>query len=266
MEVETQSAVLDETEVTEALSTEEAPAQEEVTLPSDEVAFDMPEKFKGKSAEEIAKSYLELEKLKGKQEEEVVQESTEGEEPSEEPTKAIEVEQYNKYAESFDANGGLSEAEYQELADAGYSREVVDAEIAARNDRQEFDKYKQEKTLNAILEPLGGGQEKFKEVAQWANQTKTPEDVKAFNDALAMSSKVAQQAMLRGLYAEYASAGSQTDTVLHTNTPQTISTKGYATESDFMKDLNNPAYKTDKSYVKAVEAKLARSNTNHWSF
>jgi len=37
---------------------------DEVVLPSDEVTFDMPEKFAGKSAEEIAKSYMELEAMK----------------------------------------------------------------------------------------------------------------------------------------------------------------------------------------------------------
>ena len=260
MEVDTQSAVLDEAEVTEALGSEET-VTEEVTLPSDEVTFDMPDKFKGKSAEEIAKSYLELEKFKGKQEPEPTQEV----EPEETTPTSIEEEAYNKYTESFEKNGALSEEEYAELAEAGYDRAVVDKEIEDYKELQEFNNYKQEKALSDVLAPLGGGTEKFKEVAQWANENKTPEEVKAFNEALAASPTIAKQALLRTLYAEYESGG-MSDTILHTNTPQVAATKGYATESDFMKDLDNPAYKTDRSYVKAVEAKLARSNTNNWSF
>jgi len=42
--------------------------EEPTVLPSDEVPFEMPEKFAGKTAEEIAKSYVELEKFKASQE------------------------------------------------------------------------------------------------------------------------------------------------------------------------------------------------------
>lgn len=43
--------------------------EEEVVLPSDEQTFEMPEKFKDKSAEDIAKAYLELEKMNSKKQE-----------------------------------------------------------------------------------------------------------------------------------------------------------------------------------------------------
>ena len=251
-----ESAVLSEGEVNTIV--EGAPTEEAPTLPSDATEFTMPEKFAGKSAEEIAKSYLELEKFKGGG-----QESTEGEVPSE-PEEGGEVteiqqEQYDRYAQSLDDNGELSAEEYAELAKAGYDKATVDAEIAARNEEKEFQKYKADKALNDVLEPLGGGADKFKEVATWANETKTPEEVKAFNDALASSPKIAQQALLKGLYAEYDSSGTP-DTILHTNTPQSLPSKGYKTQEEFFKDIGSEEYQNNPAYRAAVEAKMAKSN------
>jgi hypothetical protein len=234
--------------------------EEEVTLPSDVPEFEVPEKFKGKSTEDIIKSYLELEKMKGgdteSQEEKVSDKPTEETSPEE--------AQYQKYAESLDKNGQLSEAEYAELAEAGYDRATVDAEIQRRQELKEFEEYKREKTLNELLEPLGGGMDKFKEVSDWANTTKSKEEMEEFNKALASVPKLAQQAMLRQLYSEYESA-SNSDTILHTNTPQTSGTKGYKSEADFFNDISKPEYQTHKSYAEAVAKKLAMTDTTGWA-
>jgi len=249
---EGESIVVEATEV----PTEEVAA--EPVLPSDEVKFVLPEKFEGKSIEDVIKSYQELEKMqKGG-------EPQSEEEPNRvpEPEKGGEVteEQYNKYATSLDTNGELSEAEYAELAKAGYDKATVDAEIANRSERQEFNKYKADKTLTDVLEPLGGGVEKFKEVAAWANESKPAEEVKAFNDALGMVPKIAQQAMLKGLYEEYTAAGVEVDTILHTNSAQSRPNKGYSTQEEFFKDVGSPEYKTNPKYREAVEAKMAKSD------
>ena len=119
--------------------------------------------------------------------------------------------------------------------------------------------------MNSVLEPLGGGTDKFKEVSDWARQNKTQEELTEFNKALASSSKLAQQALLRVLYGEYEKSGT-TNEPLHTNAPQSRTSKGYSTESEFFADLNNPAYKTDPSYNKKVQEKLEMSNRDNWSF
>lgn len=257
---ELQSSTLNAEEIA-TLTGEEAPT--EPTLPSDEAVFEMPEKFQGKSAEEIAKSYMELEKMKNQTKEEeggdeVSKEEDEPEPPKEELTKE-EAEQYQKYADSYEKNGSLSEEEYAELEKAGFSKEQVDEEIEYRN-------YKKEKALNDVLEPLGGGTEKFKEVSAWAAEAKTPEEIKAFNEALAGAPKLAQQALLKQLYSEFEKGNTSEDTTVHTNTKQTQPTKGYSTESEFFADLNNPAYKSDPNYNKKVTEKLSKTDTSSWTF
>jgi len=248
-----QSAVLTEGEVEQVTSTD-TPTEEVATLPSDEVAFEVPEKFKGKSVEDVIKSYQELEKFKGGD-----QPSTEGEEPSTEP-KAVEQEQYDKYATSLDDNGSLSDAEYAELAEAGYDKAAVDAEITRRNEAKEFQEYKSNKALDIVLEPLGGGKDKFKQVAEWANQAKTAEEVQEFNTTLASVPKVAQQAMLKTLYAEYDAAGETPSGPLHTNTSSPTPSKGYSTQQEFFKDIGSEEYKTNPAYRAKVESKMSISD------
>ena len=255
MEVEVQGDI-----VVDTPTTEEVVQEEVVTLPSDNPEFEVPEKFKDKSIEDVIKSYQELEKMKGGGKESQEEKPTEGEETS----KNTE-EQYQKYADSLDKNGTLTEAEYTELAEAGYDKTTVDTEIKRRADLKEFEAYKAEKALNDVLAPLGGGAEKFKEVSDWANTNKTPEEVKTFNETLASVPKLAQQAMLKGLYAEYASAGEEGGTVLHTNTTQSTPSRGYSSEADFFKDISSPEYQTHKSFAAAVEKKLGKSNTEGWS-
>lgn len=251
VEVE-QSAVLTESEVAQA--TADTPqVAEEASLPSDEVAFEVPDKFKGKSVEDVIKSYQELEKFKGNNVE-PVEETTPKE--GEDFTK----EAYDKYATALDTNGALSEAEYAELAEAGYDKPTVDAEIANRSAAKEFQAYKQEKAILDIIEPLGGGKDKFKDVASWAKETKTEADVAAFNEALSGASKVAQQAMLRGLYSEYDSADVGPSGPLHTNTSAPVASKGYNTQEEFFKDIGSPEYKNNAAYRAQVEAKMSKSS------
>ena len=254
-----QSAVLTEEEVTQVVDT---PEGEEVSLPSDEVAFEVPEKFQGKSIEDVIKSYQELEKFKGKTETEEGGDTTlSKEEDSKEPSESKEIskEKYNEYLDSYNQNGELSEDQYAELAGEGYTKDQVDEEI-------EFSNFKKQREINKVIEPLGGGQEKFKAVSDWANENKSKEDLVEFNAELKASGKLAQQAMMKNLYAEYdASSGEKVETVLHTNTPQTNTSKGYTSEAEFFKDISSKDYGTHKSFAKAVEAKLAKTDTTGWA-
>ncbi len=107
-----QSTVLSEGEVAELTGDT---VQGEAVLTSEQEVFEMPEKFAGKSAEEIAKSYMELEKFKAKDEpkeggDEVSKKISDKmsdeedkespKEEKEEPTKEEAVE-YQKYVDSY---------------------------------------------------------------------------------------------------------------------------------------------------------------------
>ncbi len=250
---------LDTNEV-EAVASEGGDELSTPTLPSDEVEFQVPEKFEGKSLEDVIKSYQELEKMNQKggdeevsQEEAPVKEEAQGE------------EQFQKYANSLEANGELSEAEYTELAELGFDKAAVDAEIGNRAERKEFEAYKADKNLSTFLEPLGGGTEKFKEVVEWANGNKSKEELAEFNHALKGAPQMAQKALIRELYAEYESGEQTQRDVLHTNAPQTSPSKGYNTQEEFFKDVGSTEYKTNPAYRAAVEKKMSQSRDDLFS-
>ena len=285
---EVQSTILSQEEIDSALKSEDGSildSTEEKGLPSDESEFTIPEKFKGKSAEEIAKAYIELEKMQ-EAKKEIKEEDTKKVEDTKVETKEVEDmsdEEFDKHIEdivndkdiedtkveedfdfsefenAYKENGSLSDEEYAKLEEKGFSKELVDEEIAYRE-------FKEERELNKVIGDLGGGKEKLQEVVKWAQENKTEAEVNAFNSALAKSSVEAQKIMLKGLYSEYdnGSKTEDTDVVLHSNSTQKVGTKGYATEAAFMKDISSPLYQTDKAYTASVEKKLA--STTAWSF
>jgi len=259
---EEKSEVLSEEEVTAALS-EEGIQEEEVSLPSDEVGYEMPEKFKGKSAEEIAKAYTDLEKFKEtKAEEGGDEEATEEkEEAPKDKTKDEEAQaEYKRYADKVMSEEGLTDADYAALKEKGYSKEQVDKEAESIRHHSEFETYKADKLIDSVLEPLGGGREKLAQVAEWAASTKTEAEVAEFNSALSKGGKLTQQALMRSLYSEYEAAGNEVDTVLHTNSKQTTPNKGYSTQEQFFKDIDSPEYNNNPKFRAAVEAKMAKSD------
>lgn len=214
-----------------------------VKLPSDEEDFIMPEKFAGKTAEEIAKSYLELEKFKGTK-------PTTLETP--EATK-IEVAG-DEYVQEFLETGALTEESYAALEAEGNTRQDID-------DRMEFEAYRNKKAIDDVVSVIGGI-ETFQAMDEWAKQTFDPTLMEQYSQELSTASKFGKQAILKDIHTQYlASLNGEEPSVsmVHTNEPQTINSKGYATQHELQADMANPLYGVDRSYTKAVEDKLARS-------
>jgi len=208
----------------EQIEVETGPAneteQEEVTtLPSDTEEFVMPDKFQGKSAEDIARSYIELEKHRGTQE---------GVPP-------------------VTPEDG---SEAPKLEEKGVSKEKID-------DALEYEKYKQDKATKEMADVVGGI-EKYSAMEKWAVGNYSEEDRTAFVKEFQGSGKLAREALLRDLYANYTKANEGAD-VIHTNEGQYTPKKGYASEHEFQQDLADRRYGTDRSYTKMVEAKMAKT-------
>jgi len=225
-------------------STEES----EVTLPSDVDNFEIPDKFKGKSAEEIAKAYVELERMKQGG---VNEQGIEGETPPESNEEAQE-EQPNYFQEYLES-GTLSEESLAELEKQGYKREEV-------IDRLEFEKYRQEKAIAELVEPIGGIEE-YTKLNEWAKDNIPEEDLIAFTQEFQAAGPMARTAMLKDAYSLYKqSIGEPYDGIIHTNEPQSAPAKGYTSQAELQKDMSDPRYGIDRSYTQEVEKKLSRSD------
>ena len=135
-------AAVEETQNAEVVPELEVQPEGEVQeegLPSDTPEFVIPEKFKGKSAEEIARSYVELEKSRGTQEQ-----------PAEDaPEAQEEAPEGNPYLDEFRATGELSQDSYEALIAQGNTRESIDEAL-------EYESYKQNKAVYEMADVVGG--------------------------------------------------------------------------------------------------------------
>jgi len=262
------STVLNEAEVQATLSGEEGDA--EYVLPSEDV-FEMPDKFKGKSAEEIARAYAELEKMRNKQ---PSKEDPASEDPADdsafvnpmldegrpEGSKDVPGEAFVQFIEEYDSNGGLSEASYAKLQELGYNKAFVDEKI-------EYINYKRDKEVETVLTPYGG-REEFKKVSAWASANFSEQQLENINIQLASGNKQTQDAVLSSLFMGYkqsvTTATPPQDVTLHTNQPQSVRVEGYATKSEYLKDAKDPRYDKDPGYRKQVEKKMLKTDMSKW--
>lgn len=260
------STVLNEEEVKATLEVKpEEGTKEEVKteLPSDQGVFEMPEKFVGKSQEDIAKAYMELEKMKDtKEEPPVVEEGKEVKEKAGDdisPLDNVTKENFDKYTDEFLAKGALNEDQYKELEVAGYTKQQVDDQLG-------YLQYQIDKRIDATLEPYGGKDE-FAKAGTWARENWTEEQVNNLNDQLASSDSKVVDAVLTGLFSAYKSDSKEAVPGLEIHSqqqPKVEQTTGYKTKSDYLKDANDPRYDVDAAYRNQVGAKLVATDMEKW--
>ena len=200
------------------------------------------------------------------QSEETQKETSEGEEAEEEATKtlneALETEKeviktladkgldFEKCAEEYEANGSLSEETYKKLAEAGYTKAVVDAYIAGVE-------AKATKITNTILEKVGGEAE-YNKLAKFI-QAKGNAAVDAYNALVDSGNLSALIMFLNGVKAEMTlTKGTANRTVLGGQGNNAV--KGFETEADMVKAMTDPRYKSDPDYAKKVAMKLEKSS------
>lgn len=225
----------------------------EVILPSDETPFEMPEKFAGKTAEEIAKSYMELESLRNKPEDPKPEDT-----PNEEPNQDDATTTQDLIEEYATRGTELTEEDYQTLEEKGYSRKQVDIYKAG------IEAQAQQEAL-ATLEKAGTTAEEAAKAAEWARDNWSPERVAQFNEAIDGATEVVQIQMLQMLNDSYRSGNVPSlDDNIHAQTNPAPRVEGYESQEQMIADMQDPRYKPgfyqDKAYVAAVKAKAAKSN------
>lgn len=216
----------------------------------------LPEKFK--SPEDLAKAYAELESKLGKPQ---APQETPKEEPAalsiqtEEQAKATLSEKgldFQKFSVEFAANGGLSEASYQELQGAGIPKNVVDSYITGI--QAQADQYRS--TVTAEV----GGQEQYDTIVSWAAANLAPEDISAYNAAMSSGSLAQARLAAAGLALKYTQAnGSPPKVVLGGNTTS-VSSDVFESTAQVRQAMSDPRYKQDPAYRRTVMEKLGRSN------
>lgn len=224
----------------------------EVQLPSDAPTFEMPEKFAGKSAEEIAKSYMELEAHKQETPEEVT--------PDEEPIKDdADSDTQDLITEYTERGTELTEEDYKVLEEKGYSKKQVDIYKAG------VEAQRQQESL-ATIEKAGTTAEEANSAIEWARENWSEERITQFNSAIESSNQDVQVQMIQMLTEGYRAGNTpQADGPIHSQRAPVTATQGYESMNQLVSDMNDPRYDSrtfqyDPAYYKAVRAKAAKSS------
>ena len=211
--------------------------------------FEIPEKFKGKSPEEIVKSYLELEKkLSEKQPSNPETKPDDQQDTVEAKVEAtLTPKDFEVYEKAYLENGKLDDTHYKELEKKGLSKEVIDLYIEGAKARDTL-------YTNAIYETAGGA-EAYNELVKWASESITDQSVIAdINRDLASGNVAKAKWAVENLQLRRGSPPKRlegTATVGNANT--------YRDKSEWRKDVSNPLYGKDRKYTQAVDARFLAS-------
>lgn len=218
-----------------------------------------PEKLLGKfeTVDDLTKAYQELErKLSGKAPDEpkADEPNTENESATdEEVNKVVETAglDVDTLAATFYETGDLAEADYEALAKAGISRELVEQHLAGVNAQAEL---YQSKIFNEV-----GGEENFKAMASWAASNMSEAELTNYNNSIESSDFETVRSAVELVNLRYQQANGKA--------PNLILGDGLKTSGDVFESIaqltsamRDPRYEADPAYRKSVEQRLSRSD------
>ena len=246
------------------------------------------------SPEELEKAYLELQSKLGKGEE---AEQTEGEtndsELSEEDPQyyledgSINYEQVsNDYGSEIsnvfqekgidpyeinkhfhDSKGEITDEDYSQLEQAGFSKELVDAYLNGRavesgyleaDSQTETEVDISQRDVDSIQNSVGGAKE-YTNIVSWAANNLPEEQVVAYDNLVASGNVEGINLALQGLKAQYDEAFGSEGRTLQGRAPR--SNDGvYRSQAELMSAMSDPRYDYDEAYRDDVLRKLENSD------
>ena len=246
------------------------------------------------SPDELEKAYLELQSKLGKGEE---AEQTEGEtndsELSEEDPQyyledgSINYEQVsNDYGSEIsnvfqekgidpyeinkhfhDSKGEITDEDYSQLEQAGFSKELVDAYLNGRaiesgyleaDSETETEVDISQREIDSIQNSVGGAKE-YTNIVSWAANNLPEEQVVAYDNLVASGNVEGINLALQGLKAQYDEAFGSEGRTLQGRAPR--SNDGvYRSQAELMSAMNDPRYDYDEAYRDDVLRKLENSD------
>lgn len=212
----------------------ETPAGKE-TPAGDRPAW-LPEKFK--TAEDMAKSYTELEKKLG--------EKTPASAPVELP-KGVDIPAVTK--EYQDNGGKLSDKTLEDLKSKGISKDIFDAYISG----QQAIAREQHNALGEIV----GGTDNLGKILSWAKTGLTQGEIKAYNDAVDSGNTEGAKLLLGSISQKYAQANGVDPKLVSGSITRTKSgVEPFKSSAEVVKAMRDPRYQTDAAYQKLVADRL----------
>lgn len=230
---------------------------------------------KYKSVEELEKAYQEAQRKLSQGSTSEAEEAEEAEGQAEEaPQSGDAKEIYGEFIGSrleesgidfsdmntrWQQSGELTGEDYDQLEEAGFNRDMVDAYLSGLQYKAAQDTALTVKEINSIKTEYGG-EKGYAEMLQWAAENLSKEEITGFNEIVTGNSSMSAVRMaISGLHAKYAGTAGREPKLLGGRAPKGDVDK-FESTAQLVAAMNDPRYHQDSAYRRKIEAKLSRSS------
>ena len=154
--------------------------------------------------------------------------------------------------------GNLESGDYDQLAEAGFNREMVDAYLSGLQYKATQDTALSVKEVASIKESLGGEAE-YNKMIGWAAENLSADEVEGFNQIINTQPMAAVKMAISGLHARYSAVEGREPKLIGGRAPKG-STDKYESTAQLVAAMSDPKYSTDPAYQRKVQEKLSRSS------
>ena len=154
--------------------------------------------------------------------------------------------------------GALEPGDYDQLAEAGFNRDMVDAYLSGLQYKQTQDTALSVKEVASIKESLGGEGE-YSKMIEWAAANLSADEVEGFNQIINTQPMAAVKMAITGLHARYSAVEGREPKLIGGRAPKG-STDKFESTAQLVAAMSDPKYSTDPAYQRKVQEKLSRSS------
>lgn len=232
---------------------------------------------KYKSVEDLEKAYQEAQRKLSQrgQVEETEEEADEADDSEEEkPQPADAKEIYGDFIGSrleeaeidfgamntrWQETGQLADEDYDQLQEAGFTRDMVDAYLSGLQYKAAQDTALTVKEITALKQEYGG-EKGYSDMLEWAADNLSEDEIKGFNEIVTGNSTMAAVRMaVSGLHAKYTAKAGVEPKLIGGRSPKAASDK-FESTAQLVEAMKDPRYGQDPAYRRKIEEKLARSS------
>jgi hypothetical protein len=154
--------------------------------------------------------------------------------------------------------GTLESGDYDQLAEAGFNRDMVDAYLSGLQYKATQDTALSVKEVASIKESLGGEAE-YSKMIEWAAANLSADEVEGFNQIINTQPMAAVKMAISGLHARYSAVEGREPKLIGGRAPKG-STDKFESTAQLVAAMSDPKYSTDPAYQRKVQEKLSRSS------
>ena len=155
-------------------------------------------------------------------------------------------------------SGTLESGDYDQLAEAGFNRDMVDAYLSGLQYKAAQDTALSVKEVASIKESLGGEAE-YSKMIQWAGDNLSPEEVEGFNQIINTQPMAAVKMAVTGLHARYTAVEGREPKLIGGRASKGNTDK-FESTAQLVEAMSDPRYSKDPAYQRKVQEKLRRSS------